>query len=342
MKHTVNFLIILLILCLFSASLVHAENNTEKKDITITDMAGRTVTVKVPVERVVLTASRGIHEVAALEGDDFLKKIVGWGTELQVNEGDTYDKIKKIHPEVESIPDIGDVHAGTMNTEKVISLKPDLVLIPLSSYETFTKDIETLQKAGIPVVVTDFWSKPLDNPSKSMRLMGQLYGKEERANEIADYFDKKVADVRSAISKQTGKKPDVYIEIGSKGPDELGSTYGDQGWGAIVREAGGNNIALGAGNGSTYAISPEFLLSKNPDKIIISGSKWENPKSLRLGYSADPTTSKEQLESFTTRKGWDGLKAVQNDDVYGVWHAYCQRLYNFAAFEAFAKWFYPD
>jgi iron complex transport system substrate-binding protein len=339
---TLRLCIILLIFGLVSVSLVVAEAGTDKKEITITDLADRTVTVKVPVDKVVLTASRGIHEVAAIEGDNFLKKIVGWGTELQVNEGDTYEKIKKIHPEVEAIPDIGDVHAGTLNTEKVISLKPDVVIIPFSSYEQFTKDIDTLQKSGIPVVVTDFWSKPLENPSKSMKIMGQLYGKEDRANEIAAYFDKKVSDIKNAVSQNKGTRPDVYLEIGSKGPDEYGSTYGDQGWGAIVREAGGNNVALGAGNGSTYAISPEFLLSKNPDRIIISGSKWENPQSLRLGYSADPSSSLEQLKKFTTRKGWNGIKAVQNNDVFGVWHAYCQRIYNFAAFEAFAKWFYPD
>jgi hypothetical protein len=43
----------------------------EKKDtITVTDIAGRKVSVKVPVERVVLGSSRDLHEFAAVVGPD--------------------------------------------------------------------------------------------------------------------------------------------------------------------------------------------------------------------------------------------------------------------------------
>ncbi|WP_269851614.1 hypothetical protein [Methanosarcina horonobensis] len=56
-----------------------SEKLTENNIITVTDLAGRSVSLKVPVERVILGSSRDLHEFAAIEGEDFSRKIVGWG-----------------------------------------------------------------------------------------------------------------------------------------------------------------------------------------------------------------------------------------------------------------------
>lgn len=48
------------------------------------------------------------------------------------------------------------------------------------------------------------------------------------------------------------------------------------------------------------------------------------------------------MTGFVQRPGWDTINAVKNHEVYGIYHGYCFSIYNFAALEAFAKWFYPD
>ena len=62
---------------------------------------------------------------------------------------------------------------------------------------------------------------------------------------------------------------------------------------------------------------------------------------MRLGYHATREQAQELLRSFTERPGWKGLKAVQEKEVYGIFHGFSFRIYNFAGIQAFAKWFYP-
>ena len=66
------------------------------------------------------------------------------------------------------------------------------------------------------------------------------------------------------------------------------------------------------------------------------------PSAMRLGYYADETASKALLKGYLKRPGWDSLKAVQEQGLYSVFHGNCFRIYNFAALQAFAKWFYPE
>ncbi|AKB83563.1 periplasmic binding protein [Methanosarcina barkeri 3] len=315
---------------------------TENNTITVTDLAGRTVSLKVPAERVVLGSSRDLHEFAAIEGENFSKKIVGWGPDLKDTDKDTYDKFKEKYPEIENIPDVGSFSKGTFSVEKVVSLNPDLFTIPLWDYEKAKDDIERLEQAGIPVIVIDFWAKPLDNPPKSVILMGKLLGKEKRANEIADFYNDQTNIVYSRIAKITRQKPTVYVECGWKGSDTYGNSYSNVGWGELINRSGGSNIA---GNFSEQmpTINPEFLLDKDPDIIIISGANWPAaPSSLRLGYYTKEDDSRELLKGYLNRPGWNTLKAVQNENVYGVFHGCCFRIYNYAALQAFAKWFYPE
>jgi iron complex transport system substrate-binding protein len=338
-------LMVVTVLFLSCAGFVSASDTTgAKKEITLTDMVGRTVSVQVPVERVILGSSRDLHEIAALRGDEFLKNIVGMGPDLKNWDYDTYMKMKETYPEIDNIPDVGYFYSGTFSVEKAVSLNPDVVIIPAFAREVSKSDVEKLEAAGIPVVYTDFWDNVLENPQKSMRILGQLFGKEERANEIADYFDHKITTIQDTIEKAKVSKPTVYVEVGSKGVKEYGNTYGDlKGWGTMVKAAGGENIAgpeIKSGEGS---ISPEYLFSKNPDKIVIAGSYWKDvPDSLRIGYFVEPDQSKELLKGFTTREGWNNLDAVKNNEVYGLFHGMSFHLTNFVGLEALAKWFYPE
>ncbi len=316
-----------------------------KKTIMVTDLAGRQVTVKVPVERLVLASSRHTHEFVAVEGGEKpFKKIIGWGPDLKEYDRDTYNKYIEKFPEIENIPDVGYHYKGTFSVEKVIALKPDVVIFPLwlVDNEDVKSDINKLEKAGIPSIFIDFWKKPFENPTKSILLLGQVLGKEERAQEIANFYKEQTNEVYSRIEKIDKPKPKVYVECGWKGPSDYGNTYGNTGWGAMVEVCGGINIAKGIIE-RTGPINPEYLLDTNPDVIIISGSYWPTtPDSMRLGYYADPEESRELLKAFTKRPGWDTLNATKNHRVHSVFHGFSFRIYNFAGLQAFAKWFYPD
>ncbi|MEW6034318.1 MAG: ABC transporter substrate-binding protein [Chloroflexota bacterium] len=291
-----------------------------------------------------MASARDLHEFAALEGEDFLKKIVGWGPDLKSADYDTYLKYKERFPQIDDIPEVGYHYQGTFSVERVILLKPDVVIFPLwlVDREGVADDISRLEQVGIPSIFTDYWKKPFENPVMSTLLLGTLLGKEKRAKEIADFYQERVNEVESRLQRIDKPKPRVYVEIGWKGPAEYADTYGNTGWGAVVVKSGGMNIAEAVVE-RMAPINPEYLLKVNPEVIIISGSRWpETPDAMALGYYANPEESRQLLGAFTERPGWNTLNAVRNERVHGIFHGFCFRIYNFAAIQAFAKWFYPD
>lgn len=313
--------------------------------IIITDMVGREVSVEVPVERIVLASARHLHEFAAVGGAEVIDQIVGWGSDLNLYDQDTYLKYQEAFPQIGSITDIGYHYKGTFSVEAVVSLQPDVVVFPLwlVDEEGVADDIFKLEKAKIPTVFIDYYKEPFENPVASTTIIGQLLGKESRAKEITDFYQEQVDEVASKLATLTSAKTTAYVEVGSKGPSEYGNTYSSvSGLGALVDIAGGISIADGVIEGSG-AINPEYLLTTDPDVIIISGSYWPSTgDSMRLGYHATEEDSKALLQAFTERGGWDTLSAVQNGCVYSIFHGFSFRIYNFAGIQAFAKWLYPD
>lgn len=319
--------------------------------IKITDMAGRQVTVNVPVKKLVLGYDRHLPSFAAVAGEDFLSKIAGWGKITPKCDQNIY-KFKEKYPGIEAIPDVGCHSKGTFSVEKVISLKPDVVIFPLwmliDKYEDTVEDIAKMEKVGIPTVFIDYWKKPFENTIPSTLLLGTLLGKEKRAQEIADFYQKRISEVVSRLQKINKPKPRVYLEGASKGYSDYGWSCGNAGWGAIVAKAGGINIAEGIIK-ERGMIAPEYLLKTNPDVIIIAltGRSWlESHSSTKIGSHADTEESRRFfLKAFTERPGWDTLSAVKNGRVYGIFdssYLIFNNIYNFTVIQAIVKWLHPD
>ena len=101
---------------------------------TVTDVVGRTVTVKTPVERVLLSEGRQIYAVATLDMDDPFKRVVGWGDDLRTADFDTYVKYQEKFPALTQIPVMGSPQSGSFSVEKAVELQPDVVVFGLDSY----------------------------------------------------------------------------------------------------------------------------------------------------------------------------------------------------------------
>ncbi|MCK9331500.1 MAG: hypothetical protein M0Q94_16660 [Candidatus Cloacimonetes bacterium] len=83
------------------------DGGPERSKMTITDMAGRTVTLNAPVERIILTESSKTAELAAIAGDGFAEKIVGWDNDIKRYAGDEYAVFVAEYPQLADIPDVG-------------------------------------------------------------------------------------------------------------------------------------------------------------------------------------------------------------------------------------------
>ena len=322
-----------------------AQNN---KPIEITDVTGRTVTLKKPAERVVLQwsgAGGPFFTISALMGKDTPKVIAGMDTSLQDYRADMWKHFTAEMPELAKIPVVGTVGDKTFNAEQVVALNPDVIFIPVDLKDQYESDAKAkMDAAGIQTIYIDYHAEKLESHQKSIEAIGKALGKEERAAEINKFYTERVTRVLDRVSKINKPKPTVYLEVGMNGPEEFGNSFSSNySWGALATMAGADVITKDVIK-KTSPINPEFILEKNPDIIMIMGSYWpKKPTSMRLGFEATEASSQELLKAFTIeRQGWSELKAVENKQVYSAHHGLPREVFDAAVFEYLAKTFYPE
>lgn len=322
-----------------------AQNN---KPIEITDVTGRTVTLKKPAERVVLQwsgAGGPFFTISALMGKDTPKVIAGMDTSLQDYRADMWKHFTTEMPELAKIPVVGTIGDKTFNAEQVVALNPDVIFIPVDLKDQYESDAKAkMDAAGIQTIYIDYHAEKLESHQKSIEAIGKALGKEERAAEISKFYTDRVTRVLDRVSKINKPKPTVYLEVGMNGPEEFGNSFSSNySWGALATMAGADVITKDVIK-KTSPINPEFILEKNPDIIMIMGSYWpKKPTSMRLGFEATEDSSQALLKAFTTeRQGWSELKAVENKQVYSAHHGLPREVFDAAVFEYLAKTFYPE
>ncbi len=309
------------------------------------------MTVDLPVERVILGEARQIYIVAALQPGNPFDRIVGWRDDLKRADADTYNKYKELYPEIVDIPEFGNPGAGEFSVEQAIALDTDVLTLNLGNLARAQEAglLEQLEAVGIPVVVMDYRQEPLENTVPSTILMGRLFGQEERAQEIVDYYIQQVNQVYSRIAEVEGEKPLVFLDraAGIRGTDDCCRTFGRSNLGLIIERAGGVNIGSDLIPGWAGTLTPEQIIVSDPDVIIATGSNWYAINAdggfVSMGYFTDQADARLALNDLAdARPGWTGLGAVNNGRYHAVWHQFYNSPYHFVALQQFAKWFYPE
>ena len=209
--------------------------------------------------------------------------------------------------------------------------------------------LDQLEAVGIPVVVGDYRQEPLENTVPSTILLGRLFGQEERAQEIVDFYLQQVNLVYSRIANVEGEKPLVFLDraAGIRGSDDCCRTFGRANLGLIIERAGGVNIGSDLIPGWAGTLNPEQIIVSDPDVIIATGSNWYAINAdggfVSMGYFTEPSDSRLALKTLAdARPGWTGLGAVTNGRHHAVWQQFYNSPYHFVALQQFAKWFYPE
>jgi ABC-type Fe3+-hydroxamate transport system substrate-binding protein len=310
-------------------------------DITVTDVKGRTVTVPDVPERVVL----GFYyeDYLAIAGPDALDKVVALSLstwkDWRPNQFALYEKAL---PKLSSIPDVGNTEDNTFSIEKVVAAKPDLLILAAWSYDALGEGVKQIEAAGIPIVVLDYNAQTVDKHVASTLALGKLMGTQDRAEQLAKDYEAAMADIDARIKAAGPTEKKVYVELAQKGAAEVGNSYGDTMWGALVDKLGGKNIAKGQ-VGNWGPLSPEYVLAEKPDLIFLAGSEWVNrPQSVQVGFGADPTVTRERMKPYVERAGWSELPAVKNGQVHAIYHGGARTLSDFVYAQYIAKQLYPD
>ncbi|MEQ9260058.1 MAG: ABC transporter substrate-binding protein [Roseovarius sp.] len=310
--------------------------------LTVTDTENRSVEIPEAAERIVLGFYyEDFMAVAGPEGFDRVAAISrapweGWRN-LQ------WQTYVKALPQIAELPDVGDTSDGTFSLEAVVSARPDLVLLASWQFGALADLVPRIEAAGIPVVVLDFNAQTVEKHVQSTRLLGRILGQEERAERLAGEYEAAVTDVLDRIAAvPTEARPRVYVELGRKGRDVVDNSYAGTQWGAVIDQLGAENIANGQIE-SWGPLSPEYVLSRNPQVILLAGSGWMGQdEAVLMGPGIDAALTHERMRPYLERPGWADLAAVRDGQVYGLYHGGNRTLYDYAFLQYLAKALYPE
>lgn len=328
---------------ILTAALLGLSLSTQAEITTIKDVLGREVKVDVPVKNAVLTFY--YPDYIAVTGVENFKHIKGISREFweKFNPG-SWALFSEKMPELKDIVDVGYVTTGTFSTEKLLSLNPDVLILPEIQYQALASELPRIEQAGVPVVVVDFNTQSVERHTQSAKIFGQLAKTEERAEKIANEYASGIADIQARVKKANLSKPKIYIEFGNKGPSEYSFTFGKNMWGAIANTVGGDNISAPFVE-NWGPINAEQLLTSKPEVIMISGTEMghdTNPEMMSMGINISEEDAQRRLKGFLNRTGWNDLPAVKNHRVYGIYHTASRSLSDLAASQFMAKALYPE
>lgn len=328
---------------LFAAVALAASFAAQAEVKTVKDVLGREVQVDVPAKRIML----GFYytDFLAVGGEKALDNVVGFSKAVWTDWTPTsWEVYSKALPKLNDLEDVGEVEVGTFSVEKVLALKPDLVVLADWQWTVIEDDMQPVIDAGIPVVVLDYNKEQLDLHLESTRVLGEITGQEARAKEIADWYKGVVDDVHARVEKSGQPKPKIYLEFGNKGPAELGNSFGNTMWGPLAEQAMGDNIAVGH---VEYAgpMNPEQVLASQPEVIMIAGRETElkkNPDAMVMGIHIDEAEAQKRLAAYRERTGWSALPAIQNGRLFGLYQGASRTLADAASIQYVAKALYPE
>lgn len=319
----------------------------------VVDVTGRTVTVKDDAKTMILGEGRILYALSLLQ-ENPVENILAWRNDFIKNDYDAYQKYLAKFPEMANIVDLGELSVVDVSLEKIIELKPDVFVYNLDNYQKAIDNdmLGKLEKVGIATVFVDFRQYPTTNTIPSIKLLGEIFNKQQKAADFINYYNQQIELVTNITSKiKEQDRPLVFIENAAGLTNSCCLTYGKQNFGEYIDLAGGRNWGSIQNKGySIYniniRINPEEIFSRDFDYIIGTGSSWKNAyngaKSVSLGYFATPEQLQHELKGLSERRGWRRLKAVQNKNFYSIHHQFQGSPYHFIALQVFAKWFHPE
>lgn len=270
------------------------ETDDSPKTTTVTDMAGREVTVPTNVEKVYSVNSIGSIFVYTIKPDS----LAGWNSEL----GSEKQYIKE---DYQNLPVLGTYKGpNSINIEELLTTSPDIIINMGDVNPKYIEESDELQNhTGIPVIMID---GSLDNQDEAYKLLGELLGEKERGETLAEYSNEVLSGIKEkAALIPEGEKTTVYYAAGTKGLETspLGSINTE-----VLDLVGGLNAAYTGidKNLRRIDVSLEQVIDWNPEVIIIS---------------TDSSDQHSVYNMILTNNSWSHIEAVKNQQVYEIPYA---------------------
>jgi iron complex transport system substrate-binding protein len=247
--------------------------------ITVVDDAGRTVTITQRPQRVICAAPSTTKFLQYLGLEDKIIAVTNW---------DDFEAER-----------IGDLFP--INLEKIVSLNPDLIFT-FGGFQL--PEVVKLEQQGLTTVVLN--ANSVQQILNDLVLVGTIMGIPEKAKQLANQLQERYLNIaKKGYNIPFDKRVKVVFLMDIPGPDVRevwtcgqGSYLND-----LITLAGGANIAaLFTGPNGFLPISLEYIVSQNPDVLIVT--------------SYVPNSEGQIKEKISNHAILKSLKAVKNKRIY--------------------------
>lgn len=245
------------------------------ESLTFTDGLGREVTLAAPAQRVVSLAPSNTEILFAIGAGG---QVVG------------RDELSDYPEEAKAVASIGSAFQN-LNTELIVSLRPDLVL---AAEINTPEQVKQLEDVGLNVYY-------LNNPTTleglydNLEIVAHLTGHEADAATLVESLKTRVVAVDEKIAPLSSRIS-VFYELDSTDPTKPYTAGKGTFITLLIERAGGYNIASELDGYPQMSL--EEIIAVDPVFIILGDSMW----------GVTP-------ESVVTRPGWENLSAAKNGNV---------------------------
>ena len=300
----------------------------------ITDAAGRKVEIPATVDHVICSGAGALRLLTYLECQDKIVAVDDMEKQRPRFDARPY---ALANPQFKNYPIFGEFR-GHDHPERILTLDP-LPQIIFKTYSTMGHDpMELSQKTGIPVIILHYGNlgKRRNALFQSLRIMGEVMGKRERAEKVIAFFNTLIADLQKRTADiPDEERPACFVGgIAYRGPHGFQSTEPAYPPFSFVNA---RNMAHGPslqGNALQHSsIAREKIVAWDPDYLFLDLS------TLQMGKKASG------LYELKTDPAYRSLTAVQNKRVYGLlpYNWYTQNFGSIMADAYFiGKLLYPD
>lgn len=257
------------------APATEAPTETAVDTFTFTDGLGRDVELDGPAQRIISMAPSNTEILFAIGAGD---QVVG------------RDALSDYPEEAKPLTDIGSTFEA-LNTELIVSLKPDLVLAAEINTPEQVKQLEDL---GLTVY---YLKNPLtlEEMYGNLEIVAQLTGHEEEAATLIESLKARVAAVDEKIAPLSSRFS-VFYELDATDPAKPFTAGKGTFITQLIDRAGGYNIASDIDGYPQMSL--EQVVAADPAFIILGDAR----------YGVSP-------ESIAQRPGWENLTAVKSGNV---------------------------
>ncbi len=328
------FLACMLLISLLAIPAWAAETTGPEK--TITDGYGRSVTIPAEVKEVLCSGSGCLRYLTYLGGQDLIVGVDSIEKEPQTMDARGY---ALLNPQFKDYPLFGEFR-GKDDPEKIIGIAPQLVFKTglTGSGTTATTNAEEgnklTEKTKIPVVMIPYGSlrdaKEQAEMFSALRIMGDVIGKKERADELITYIEEAISDLETRTKDiPESEQKTAYVGgvsyAGAHGIISTEPAYPPFIWTHVKNVAGKM--------GTQHAdVAKEAIVDWDPEYLFMDVGTLQMDSEGGIGeLKNDPALQ--------------GLSAIKNGNVYGVlpYNFYNTNYENVLADAYFiGKTVYPD